>query len=381
VKVAYSSKNVSIRHEYELRSRFQELLSEDPDLQWEVVERAPVSGHALVVKLELDGRELRFTPWHELKPWPGWVEGLAKTARGQKAGAPAPLFVTAELSDRLLAECKRHRISAIDLNGRAWLRAKGLLVDRGPLPGRKFRLDTAPRDIFTGKSARIVRCLLTGVDRVWTQAELVERTGASSGLVSRIVQHLVQLGFVEKSSARQFLLRDYSSLLDEWADADRSSRRLQAIRYAGFLGTPAELAHRLQKWAREKSVSLAFTQWIAAWLRRPRVEPEITSAYVSRLPDVAELAALGLRPVEEGGRLWLYVPEDDGLFSETQGQPPAVSQERVPQNRLSEAAPEIWASPLTLTTDAQIYLDLQRTGLRGPDAAAALREWEGFCIS
>jgi hypothetical protein len=34
---------------------------------------------------------------------------------------------------------------------------------------------------------------------------------------------------------------------------------------------------------------------------------------------------------------------------------------------------------LTLVSDAQIYLDLQRTGLRGPDAAAALREWEGFC--
>ena len=33
----------------------------------------------------------------------------------------------------------------------------------------------------------------------------------------------------------------------------------------------------------------------------------------------------------------------------------------------------------TLVSDAQIYLDLQRTGLRGPDAASALREWEGFC--
>ena len=34
---------------------------------------------------------------------------------------------------------------------------------------------------------------------------------------------------------------------------------------------------------------------------------------------------------------------------------------------------------LPLATDAQIYLDLQNTGLRGPDQAAALRQWEGFC--
>lgn len=34
---------------------------------------------------------------------------------------------------------------------------------------------------------------------------------------------------------------------------------------------------------------------------------------------------------------------------------------------------------LPLATDAQIYLDLLNTGLRGPDQAQALREWEGFC--
>ena len=34
---------------------------------------------------------------------------------------------------------------------------------------------------------------------------------------------------------------------------------------------------------------------------------------------------------------------------------------------------------LPLATDAQIYLDLLKTGLRGPDQAAALRQWEGFC--
>jgi hypothetical protein len=31
-----------------------------------------------------------------------------------------------------------------------------------------------------------------------------------------------------------------------------------------------------------------------------------------------------------------------------------------------------------LVTDAQIYLDLLKTGLRGPDQARALREWPGF---
>jgi hypothetical protein len=72
---------------------------------------------------------------------------------------------------------------------------------------------------------------------------------------------------------------------------------------------------------------------------------------------LGHLDQLGLRPVTEGGKLWLHVPDDEGLLTETQT-----------------------SGPLNLATDAQIYLDLQRTGLRGPDAATVLREWEGFCL-
>ena len=65
---------------------------------------------------------------------------------------------------------------------------------------------------------------------------------------------------------------------------------------------------------------------------------------------------LGLRPVNDAGKVWLYVSKDEGIFIETQT-----------------------VKDLPLVTDAQIYLDLQNTGLRGPDQAAALRQWEGFC--
>ena len=60
--------------------------------------------------------------------------------------------------------------------------------------------------------------------------------------------------------------------------------------------------------------------------------------------------------MKEGGKLQLHVPEDESILNERQT-----------------------AHELTLATDAQIYLDLQRSGLRGPEAAAAMREWEGFC--
>lgn len=350
MKILDSSKGAIIRHESELALHFREFLPDDPDLHWHLPPGTsqPRLDH---VEVELDSQRIALRPVYELKPSLPWLENL----KGSPA-SPRPLVVTPELSPRILAACKELGIAAIDLNGRTWLRAPGLLVDRRPLPGRSFSYELEPRNIFVGKSARIVRCLLTDRDRLWTQAEIVPRTKASSGLVSRIVQHLISQGFAEKTSAREFRLRDWHGLLGEWVESDRFPKRTSTTLYAGFFGPPLELAERLQQWAKAEKAPLAFTQWIAAWTRHPYTEPVVCSAYVTRPPDAATLEQLGLRAVTEGGKLWLHVPDDEGILTETQT-----------------------CNNLTLVSDAQIYLDLQRTGLRGPDAAAALREWEGFC--
>lgn len=350
MKTLDSSKCATIRQESELALHFREFLPEDPDLRWHLTPGG--NGQRLdQVELELDGRRSAFCPIYELKPSLPWLENLKISSKPLP-----PLIVTPELSPRIVAVCKEHGIAAIDLNGRCWLRAPGLLVDRPPLPGRSFSYELEPRNIFVGKSARIVRCLLTDRDRAWTQAEIGPRTKASSGLVSRIVQHLINQGFAEKTSPREFRLRDWHGLLDEWVESDRFTKRTCTTAYAGFFGPPQEIAQRLQQWAAAEKVPLAFTQWTAAWARHPYTEPALCSAYVEHLPNAATLEQLGLRPVTEGGKLWLHVPDDEGILTETQTR-----------------------SGLTLVTDAQIYLDLKRTGLRGPEAAAALREWEGFC--
>lgn len=343
------SKSSSIRYETELIFQFRELLAEDPDLCW-IFDKDANSHRLDHLTLELDGIRIPFHPIFKLKPSLPWLEALPHEQTA------ATLLVTPGLTSRVLDYCRQHGISAIDLNGRTWLRAKGVLIDRKALPGRSFRYELEPRNIFVGLSARIVRALLTDLDGVWKQGNLVQRTQASSGLVSRIVNHLISQGFAEKISAREFRLRDPWGLLEAWAAADQFAKRTRTTLYTGLISSPLDLAHRLQDWARRESVSIAFTQWIAAWVRHPFTEPAVCSAYVLRLPESATLDSLGLRQVSEGGKLWLHVPDDKGIVTETQ-----------------------LRDDLTLATDAQIYLDLQRTGLRGPDAAAALRQWEGFC--
>ena len=346
------SKQADIRYESELVDHFRQLIDADPDLQWQVPPRAPADSRLKWVRLRLDDRSQRFKAVYSLKPSLPELESLL----AQWKDPEPPLLIAPELSPRVLDLCQRKRLAAVDLNGRAYIRAAGILVDRRALPGRYFRFQLEPRNVFVGKSARIIRTLLTDRERTWSQSELVRRTKASSGLVSRIVQHLISQGFIERKSAREFHLNNPLDLLDAWVKADDFNRRTTTTRYTIFGGSPIEIARQLQNWAREQSVPIAYTQWIAAWLRRPYTEPVVTSAYVARLPKAAALERLGLRPVTDAGKVWLLVPDDEGVFLEPQK-----------------------IRGLPLAADAQIYLDLQRTGLRGPDQAAALRDWEGFC--
>ena len=262
------------------------------------------------------------------------------------------------VTSALLELCRKHRVSVADLNGRTFLRDRGLLIDRSPFPGRNFRFEREPGNIFVGKSERIVRTLLTDPTKLWSQSEIVKRTGATSGLVSRITRHLLRQGFLRRVDSRRFFVVSLSPLLDAWAEADNFGRRVTTHRYSTLSGDPLELAKRLHNELTHAPDAplFAFTQWIAGWLPHPYTEPPLVSAYVSRLPSAQLLDRLGLRPVSDAGRVWLHVPKDEGVFLER----------RTVQN-------------LPLVSDAQIYLDLRKTGLRGPEQAQALREWEGFC--
>ena len=352
LKSVESSKISSIQSESELIYHFRELLKDDPDLKWSDFRDASFHDHGDGrVCLFLDGRTLEYQVEFKLKPSIPILEHIC--VRKDHADI---LLVAPRLTNRVLEFCKEKQLSCIDLNGRVWLRAEGLLVDRHALSGRSFSYQLEPRNVFAGKSGRIVRSLLTGRDQIWTQADLVKRTQVSSGMVSRLVQYLVSQSYLEKLSAREYRISDFDGLLDEWSVADKFQDRCSTNYYAGPIGNLTKVAHALHEWSRSKSVNIAFTQWIAAFERHPYTEPAICSAYVQRLPDSATLDSLGLRPVEEGGKVWLHVPKEEGVFLEARS-----------------------FANLGLVTDAQIYIDLKNTGLRGPEAAQALREWKGFC--
>lgn len=338
------SKHRIIQSETELRQTARELPESNVGLVWRWLNGE--SGERL--ELKLDGRRLVFEVEFQLSPGAREIDRL-----GQRPGSRPCLLVAAALSETLVNRCRKRGVSCLDLNGRLWIRADGILVDRYPDSARRFRPATPVPDVFQPKSSRLARALLSQPDRAWTQTELGERTGLSPGLVSRLVRHLVNEGLLGQQG-RSLRLAQPRGLLDAWEARDDWSKRTSVRQYSLLEADPERVAQRLVENLAE-AAPLVFTQWFAANLRHPYTVPPVVTAYVSAPPAEKWVRALRARPVSEGGTLWLAVPNDEGVFRETQ---------RV--------------GGFTLASDAQIYLDLLRVGLRGPDQAKALREWAGF---
>ena len=341
----HSHKVTSVRSEPELREVAREVLAADSALRWDCTAWV---GPKPVLTLKLDGHDLRFETVFRLNPSARDVDRIA-----EKPHPHPPLLIAPSLSDVLVRHCRDRGIPCADLNGRVWVRIGPVLIDRSPSGGRRYRPLLTPPDPFQPKSSRLVRALLSHPERGWTQRELIARTGLSPGLVSRLTRHLISQGWVEEVD-RVLSLQRPDSLLDAWATEDDWTRRTTLRQYSLLETDPERVARRLiQGLAARQPV--VFTQWFAANLRHPYTPPPVVSAYVPTLPTGEELNSLGGRPVGDGGTLWLIVPNDEGVFRETQQ-----------------------VGEFVLTCDAQVYLDLLQVGLRGPDQARALRDWSGF---
>lgn len=301
-----------------------------------------------MLELSLDRQKLVFEVEFKLTPSSRAVEWLG----GREGGKPK-LLVAPSLSEVLVRHCRAHGVNCLDLNGRQWIRAEGVVVDRRPPEQRRFRPAQLAPDPFRSKSSRLVRALLANRERSWTQKELRERTGLSPGLVSRLVRHLENEGLLAQDE-RRVSVSNPDGLLDHWARVDNWARRTTLRQYSLLGADLDEVARRLAA-VYPQADRLAFTQWFAANLRHAYTTPPVVSAYVPVFPEDEVERELGARPVADGGTLWLAIPADDGVFRENQ--------------RVGE---------FTLVCDAQIYLDLLQAGLRGPDQAKALREWKGF---
>ena len=203
-----------------------------------------------------------------------------------------------------------------------------------------------PRSMWTTAPCQVSIALTNSCDLACSYC-FAPKTRATHTF-ERVVSWLFEL---ERSGIR---VKRPDALLDTWAKSHRWADRVQAREYSLLTTDPGEIASRSHEYFGDHRH--AFTQWFAAELRHPYTTAPLVSVYVNEFPDDADLRQkLGARRVEEGGRLRLVVPKDEGVFNPVQ-----------------------IVNGFPLVSDVQIYLDLVNAGLRGDEAANELRRWPDF---
>ena len=319
------------------------------ELRLNVVSRKKEGASDVLLKCAFEGHKAVFEATCVLSPTVETIERIQQRGDGREY----PLLITVRLSDALAQACRERQVNYLDLNGRCRLKTRDFLIERHVTAGQpRFRL--AERDIrfFSRKSSRLARALLAYPDRVWKQTELAEVTQISQGLLSRLLNYAKREGWLTGERG-DWRVTAFDALLDAWAQADVWHKRVQVRQYSLLESDRDVLARQLVSITKGE---LVFTQWFAANLRHPYADTPVLSVYSRAWLSESKLQTLRAREVTDGGALWVLVPDDEGVF---------------------QCGREVDGLPLV--SDAQIYLDLLPVGLRGPDQAAALRAWEGFC--
>ena len=160
------SKRTTITTETQLRQAAKETLERDVHLSWKWrrFELTRKREKDSLVELNVDGHRVVFDVRFRLAPSAREVEQLA-AARLRRQG----LLIAPSLSEVLVQHCRERGLSCLDLNGRQWIRAEGVMIDRKPSAERRYRPTVLPPDPFQPKSSRLVRSLLSHPGRVWAR--------------------------------------------------------------------------------------------------------------------------------------------------------------------------------------------------------------------
>lgn len=274
-------------------------------------------------------------------------------AQGSAPRGASILLFSPSISPRVAEICRQRGIGYLDAAGNCLLRADGLYLERA---GREnVQPDTRPlRRLFSEKSSRVARALLTEPCKGWQVQELAAAARVSLGLASKVKQALVTEGYAIEREKRLFV-RDARELLDAWAAAYRP----HAQPFQLFVpGVAANAEAAVARWLERHSLRFGLTQYSGAWRTAPMVRLSRITVWVEPLPPAAWTdfkATTGGSRVESGENAMLWQTDDPAVFDglRTLGDP-----------------------PLPTVSPVQLYLDLKSLAGRGEEAAEAIYERE-----
>jgi len=254
-------------------------------------------------------------------------------------GAPYISRETGEL-------CKKEGIGYIDAAGNASLSfgSTYIQIKGNPNPFKKIK---TLKSIFSPKSSRILRIMLSNPQKRWFVRNLAEEAGVSLGQVSNVKKRLLDYEFV-KEIKKEFNLTEPEQLLQRWTQ-NYSYAKSPSLNFYS-LRPLRELEDSFADYCLDSGITYAFTLFSGAARIAPFVRYNRAFAYV---PDFSSKAReeLQLKEVKSGANMTILNPYDAGLLYGLQNI----------NNRC-------------IVCNVQLYLDLKSFGGRGDEAAEKILE-------
>ncbi len=351
LKVANSVKILEQRGATEL----QRLLKRIPRIKLKSLKTSAIgktSGFDLQVRLELDGKPHMLIAEIKANGQPRYARDaiLRLKATASRIHPPAiPVFIAPFLTASTRELCTQEGVSYLDLEGNAQLVFDSVYLEIAT-PKKPFSPRREHRSLFKGRSAKVLRVLLSSPDRSWKLTDLALESSVSIGHVSNVQSSLLDREWAERNDLGLSLTAP-RALLDAWSAVYERPLAAERRFYTTLHGSILEEALRdLFRSAKETAhlavASFSAAQWISPFGRT-------ATQYFYADEDSVDLlkSSLRLSSASKGENVVVWIPKDrDVYFGSTEQ-----------------------ARGICCTSALQTYLDLMQGGERGREAADHLR--------
>ncbi|MCJ7632441.1 hypothetical protein MUP77_08620, partial [Candidatus Bathyarchaeota archaeon] len=169
------------------------------------------------------------------------------------------------------------------------------------------------RNIFAGKSPRIVRVLLSNPSKTWRIRELATEANVSVGLASIVTNRLIDMGFLIRDRSMRLKLRKEEELLRRWGAVYDSSTWTHRAYYSQ--GTLYDIGRKLAETAKKYTLKYAFTGPFATDLTTQYIRPAEIHMYVTNENGLKKIVDdQNFEIAEIGGNIIFLIADDESVF-------------------------------------------------------------------
>jgi len=308
--------------------------------------RSRVSTEDSIIEVSIKGKPVKFILEAKSQGEPRLIRIALNQLMDYLKGAKDTYGILAApyLSDASRQICKEAGVGCIDLAGNAFIAVGNIYIDISGVPN-PFPSSRISKSIFSPKSSRVLRVLLSDPAKKWYVEDLSKEAGISIGLTSRVKQSLLALEWIREEN-KSFNLVKPEEVLNQWA-SNYSYRKSQSFSYYSML-SEEELEAAVKKECERRKYRYGLALFSGARKVAPFVRFMRFFSYVDG--GIEEMAAaLQFKKVDSGANVTLLQPYDEGVFYGLQN-----------------------VRGTNVVADIQLYLDLKGYKGRGEEAAQAI---------